>query len=118
MEAPRDPQELGPYEEEEVPEAQLLPAWLAETPWWAVSAGLHLLILLLLGGLVLAERGGSEKAVKALVLAGPPQLPKIDIPVEPPAEEDRPNFLKDKEKLEIKNLKHLVNVQRYQAGGQ
>lgn len=52
----------------------VLPQWGKNAPWWAISATLHLAVLLLIGGLVLAE-AREEKKVRGMIAAirRPPQ---------------------------------------------
>ena len=41
-------EEDGAYDE---PQSKL-PGWLTETPYWAISAVLHLIVILVIGGIV------------------------------------------------------------------
>ena len=55
-----DPEEFGdPEGGTEAP--GVLPHWLLDTPWWSISALLHLLILALLGGIVLTRKAPVAK---------------------------------------------------------
>jgi len=53
---------LSECEERETENPSALPRWLLDTPWWTISALLHLLILALVGGIVLTRKTPVAKA--------------------------------------------------------
>ena len=83
----------------------LVPAWLGDTPWWALSAVLHLTIILLVGALVLVS--GEEKSKERSVVLKRHYKPP---PYDPTLKRDtvrRPNIIgtKKKKKHMIRRLK-------------
>lgn len=93
-------------ETQPVEDPRFLPAWLVETPYWAVSAVLHLVLLLLLATIVLLDGSVTEKAVLSqLSFAKTPepvrdptlrreviQRPKTLVPDEQPIESIKPDI--------------------------
>ena len=57
--------------------------WLANTPWWLISAGVHV-VLLLAAALVYVERALSidEGAVEVVITRRGPTLPEIERPAD------------------------------------
>ncbi|MCA8960445.1 MAG: terpene cyclase/mutase family protein [Planctomycetes bacterium] len=49
------------------PPRRWLPGWLTETPYWAVSATVHLIILLILGGIVLSTEREPTPETRVIV---------------------------------------------------
>ena len=67
--------EPNPIPDEELQVRSLLPSWITETPYWAISAVVHLILLLLLAGVILLERQAETEdptIVRALVESKPP----------------------------------------------
>ncbi len=67
----------------EEPCALVLSGWFQEAPWWAISAVLHLILLLLLGGLVLAVQQSEATPTDRLLIRSrpyPEETPRHDLP--------------------------------------
>ncbi len=93
-------------DEEEFEEEEEAPAigWLADAPWWAVSAVLHLVILLLVGGLVLSESTGQARTKKTAIIKREYKPPPYD-PTRKRAMKRRSGVLKKTNKKLVKRLK-------------
>ena len=138
-----DPTEIGRSEEYEdgLDLTAFLPQWLLDSPWWAISAVLHLTALLLIGGLVLSQSQDEERPTSPTILTRhykpedyDPTKPRdvkrtmgiISKPVKDPVHRIKPDKITpdipkgvDRESLSNKNLrrKHMLDVIGSGPGG-
>ena len=55
------------YDQEELQPEGRLPAWITETPYWAISAVLHVILLLAIGSYVLSDIEAEKEVQKTVV---------------------------------------------------
>ncbi len=89
------------YDDEE--EGAVLPGWMGDAPWWAISAVLHLVILLLIGGLVLTETGADAER-RTAIMKRHYKPPPYD-PTKKRAMKRKTGVIKKKDKKLIKRLR-------------
>ena len=89
------------YEDEE--EGSSLPAWLTETPYWAISAVAHLILVLLIGSFVLIEQV-DKPVLKKSVVKRAKKKPEYD-PTKKRDMVKRPEILEKRKEKPIVKLK-------------
>ncbi len=92
------------YEDDGYDEPQSrLPGWLTETPYWAISAVLHLIVILVIGGIVISREVAKQQQKKVVVKRE--FKPKEYDPTKKRAMKRRPKILDDIKKKPILKLK-------------
>ncbi|MCA8960446.1 MAG: hypothetical protein KDC38_08030, partial [Planctomycetes bacterium] len=95
-------QEEHEYYEGEEPQGGL-PSWLTETPYWAISAVIHLIVILIIGGIVISTEV-IEKAQKKVVVKRE-YKPKEYDPTKKRAMKRQPKILDEVKKNPLLKLK-------------